>query len=67
MRILPWFTILLCNTCSAQTLHGAGATFPAPLYRQWIASFQKSHPKAMIDYEETGSVGGRPSGAQWSC
>ena len=58
MRLLLWFAFLLCNTCHGQTLRGAGATFPAPLYRQWIESFQKSHPGASIEYEETGSVAG---------
>jgi phosphate transport system substrate-binding protein len=58
MRFLAWFTVLLCDACPAQTLHGAGATFPAPLYLKWIASFQKSHPGTSIDYAETGSVAG---------
>lgn len=58
MRLLAWFTLLLCSGSQAQTLHGAGATFPAPLYRQWIASFQKSHPGTLIDYDETGSTAG---------
>lgn len=58
MRLMLWFAFLLCSACPGQTLRGAGATFPAPLYRQWIASFQKSHPGASIEYEETGSVAG---------
>ena len=58
MRLLACLTVLLCHAASAQTLHGAGSTFAAPLYRQWISSFQKSHPGALIEYEETGSVAG---------
>ncbi|HTA67028.1 MAG TPA: phosphate ABC transporter substrate-binding protein PstS [Bryobacteraceae bacterium] len=58
MKLLACFTILLWDACPAQTLHGAGATFPAPLYRKWIASFQKSHRESIIDYQETGSVAG---------
>jgi ABC-type phosphate transport system substrate-binding protein len=49
MKLLACFTILLWDARQAQTLHGAGATFPAPLYRKWIVSFQKSHPESMID------------------
>ena len=59
MRSLACFTILLCHASSAQTLHGAGGVlFPEQLYRQWIASFQKSHPGTLIEYEETGSPAG---------
>jgi len=58
MRSLAWLVVLLCGPCPAQTLHGAGSTFAAPLYRQWIASFQKSHAGALIQYEATGSTAG---------
>jgi len=36
-------------------LHGAGATFPAPLYRKWIAVFSGQHPEVVIDYKDVGS------------
>jgi phosphate ABC transporter phosphate-binding protein len=43
----------------AQTeLVGAGATFPAPLYRRWFASFQRLHPEVQIRYQEIGSEAG---------
>ena len=43
----------------AQTvLVGAGATFPAPLYRKWFASFQRLHPEVQIRYQEVGSEAG---------
>lgn len=39
-------------------LVGAGATFPAPLYRKWFASFQRLHPEVQIRYKEIGSEAG---------
>ncbi|NVO17205.1 MAG: phosphate ABC transporter substrate-binding protein PstS [Rhodoplanes sp.] len=37
------------------SLRGAGATFPAPLYKKWISIYQASHPKVSIAYEAVGS------------
>ncbi|MBL8259328.1 MAG: phosphate ABC transporter substrate-binding protein PstS [Candidatus Competibacteraceae bacterium] len=37
------------------TLHGAGATFPAPLYRKWIEVYGKAQPAVTIDYDAVGS------------
>ena len=31
-------------------LKGAGATFPAPLYRQWFAAYSEAHPKVEVAY-----------------
>ena len=39
-------------------LHGAGASFPAPLYGSWIASFHQAHPAIDIAYEAVGSEAG---------
>jgi phosphate transport system substrate-binding protein len=36
-------------------LMGAGATFPAVLYKQWFASYQTDHPGTTISYEPVGS------------
>lgn len=36
-------------------LRGAGATFPAPLYRKWIEVYREAHPEVAIDYEAVGS------------
>lgn len=47
------------TTASAQTkLQGAGATFPAPLYKRWVAEYQKINPSVAIDYASIGSGGG---------
>ena len=41
---------------SAQVaLKGAGATFPAPLYRKWFESFEQDHHDVQIGYEAVGS------------
>jgi phosphate transport system substrate-binding protein len=40
------------------SLSGAGATFPEPLYVEWIGAFQKVYPKVTINYQGIGSGGG---------
>lgn len=52
--------LLLPLACLAQgdgriVLQGAGATFPAPLYKKWIAEYGKLDPKVVIDYRDVGS------------
>lgn len=39
-------------------LRGAGATFPALLYRRWIAEYGAAHPDQEIVYEASGSSAG---------
>lgn len=36
-------------------ISGAGATFPAPLYKKWIEEYQKAHKDVEISYEAVGS------------
>jgi len=36
-------------------LRGAGATFPAPLYKKWISEYQAIKPDIQIAYEAVGS------------
>jgi phosphate transport system substrate-binding protein len=38
-----------------QALQGAGATFPAPLYKQWIAAYKKVEPSTSVKYAVIGS------------
>jgi phosphate transport system substrate-binding protein len=40
------------------SLNGAGATFPGPLYLEWIGAFQKIQPGVQINYQAIGSGGG---------
>jgi phosphate transport system substrate-binding protein len=39
-------------------VQGAGATFPALLYVQWVESYAKAHPDVKADYQSIGSGGG---------
>jgi phosphate transport system substrate-binding protein len=36
-------------------LRGAGATFPAPLYKKWVEEYQKRHPDVQLSYDAIGS------------
>jgi phosphate transport system substrate-binding protein len=48
----------LVGTASAQSLNGAGATFPAAIYGKWFEEYRKAHPKTEINYQSIGSGGG---------
>jgi phosphate transport system substrate-binding protein len=39
-------------------LHGAGASFPFPLYDAWFKAYVAAHPNARIDYQSVGSGAG---------
>ena len=41
-----------------QSLHGAGATFAAPLYNAWIETYRQIHPRVHITYDPVGSEEG---------
>lgn len=38
-----------------QVIHGAGATFPEPLYTRWFNEYEKTHGEVKIVYEGVGS------------
>ena len=42
----------------AGTLDGAGATFPAPIYLEWIGQYQAENPDVLVNYQSIGSGGG---------
>jgi len=44
-------------TAQAQTVNGAGATFPAPLYSKWAEAYQKS-TSIRVNYQSVGSGAG---------
>ncbi|QLE55759.1 phosphate ABC transporter substrate-binding protein PstS [Nostoc sp. TCL26-01] len=54
VAISPIFTAI----AQAQTLNGAGATFPAPLYERYAREVKKKHPGLSINYQAIGSGGG---------
>jgi len=39
-------------------IHGAGATFPAPLYQRWFQSIEEQQPNQQITYDAVGSEAG---------
>lgn len=39
-------------------LHGAGATFPYPVYAKWFTNYRRENPNVEIDYEAVGSEAG---------
>jgi phosphate transport system substrate-binding protein len=67
-RLVVWlciFAFLLgsigCNSGGGGgtvSLHGAGATFPNPLYQKWLSEYGKLHANVRIDYQSIGSGGG---------
>jgi phosphate transport system substrate-binding protein len=50
------------TSCSAGgdlvKVHGAGASFPAPLYLKWFKTYSTTHNNVEIDYQSIGSGGG---------
>src|SRR5262249_57061247 len=36
-------------------LSGAGATFPAPLYKKWMEEYKKRNPRTVLSYDAVGS------------
>jgi len=43
------------NNMDSLALNGAGATFPAALYKKWISAYRKVEPETLIKYTEVGS------------
>jgi phosphate transport system substrate-binding protein len=56
-RVLACSFALLWMAVSmpGQTINGAGATFPYPLYGQWFDAFQSAHHGVEINYQQVGS------------
>jgi phosphate transport system substrate-binding protein len=50
--------LALCVTASAQSLNGAGATFPNPIYQKWFTQYSTAHPGVQINYQSLGSGAG---------
>ncbi|MBS1799133.1 MAG: phosphate ABC transporter substrate-binding protein PstS [Acidobacteria bacterium] len=42
----------------AQSINGAGATFPYPIYSKWFSEYNRIHPEIKINYQSIGSGGG---------
>src|SRR6266571_3503145 len=40
------------------SIAGAGATFPNPIYQQWLVDYNKDNPNIKVSYDSIGSGGG---------
>jgi phosphate transport system substrate-binding protein len=49
--------LLATPLLAQQTLTGAGATFPTPIYQRWFAEYARAH-QVQINYQSIGSGGG---------
>ena len=50
--------LLVVPAVGQNTLNGAGATFPNPIYSKWFSEYHKLHPDIQINYQPIGSGGG---------
>jgi phosphate transport system substrate-binding protein len=59
-RNLLMTLVLLLGLGSAfgQSLNGAGATFPNPIYQKWFTEYHNQHSDITINYQSIGSGGG---------
>jgi phosphate transport system substrate-binding protein len=63
-----WLLPLLAASCfvlpscslpeGSVTIQGAGATFPAPLYKRWFLEYYHQHPETRVNYQAIGSGSG---------
>jgi phosphate transport system substrate-binding protein len=60
MKSRSWICLFLATFLlrAADTLTGAGATFPYPLYQKWITSFAEKFQSTAITYRPLGSGAG---------
>jgi phosphate transport system substrate-binding protein len=47
-----------CAPSDTVTIQGAGATFPAPLYKRWFLEYYLAHPDVRVNYQAIGSGAG---------
>src|SRR4029077_7594888 len=60
MLLLVGFALLplSCAPSDTVTIQGAGATFPAPLYKRWFLEFYLATPNVRVNYQPIGSGAG---------
>ncbi len=56
LTVLPAFFATMAM--GAETINGAGATFPNPIYQKWFGEFKMAHPDVSINYQSLGSGAG---------
>ncbi len=59
LKVIAASILALATTGAiAQTINGAGATFPYPIYSRWFSEYNHVHPDVKINYQSIGSGGG---------
>ncbi len=58
MRLLCLILLCAIPGSRAADITGAGATFPAPLYRKWFQSYEQRRPDVHFSYQAIGSAAG---------
>jgi phosphate transport system substrate-binding protein len=58
LPVLITLAVLTTQVSGAETINGAGATFPNPIYQQWFGEFKMAHPDVSINYQSLGSGAG---------
>jgi phosphate transport system substrate-binding protein len=56
-KLLAIVLMFLAGAAQAQTVNGAGATFPAPIYTKWASMYDKE-TGSKLNYQSIGSGGG---------
>jgi phosphate transport system substrate-binding protein len=56
LTVLP--ALLAAAAMAAETITGAGATFPNPIYQQWFSEYKMAHSDVAINYQSLGSGAG---------
>ena len=56
-KIIAFILSTVCATVFAQSINGAGATFPAPLYSKWAEAYSKT-TGIRVNYQSVGSGAG---------
>lgn len=66
LLVLVCFALSACTgeyqvqmTATASQINGAGATFPYPVYTEWIFLYKTVQPGVIINYQGIGSGGGK--------
>jgi phosphate transport system substrate-binding protein len=50
--------VVVGASAGAQTINGAGATFPYPIYSKWFQAYTQAHPNVKFNYQSIGSGAG---------
>jgi len=53
-----FLSIGISKMSCAQTINGAGATFPAPIYKKWFQTYHDQNPSVTFNYQAVGSGAG---------